>query len=158
MIFLLWYAKSQITWNKNRGFIEIQWLSKVVCILPICPNRTWGLCILSKCSSILRHFSCFLWFLRIIYFHKWKLILSKQMLVSIFCILEKKYGCDLVGRDVGKKIAGWGTAWAEIRSQVRFVIGKRGSPKKICCIIKYSMKIFWQEVLANFSQIISYRI
>lgn len=84
-------------------------------------------------GCILWHFSCCLWFYKASTFHKWKLILSKQMLVSIFYIL-KKYGYDLVGegleREMRNEITGRGTAWAEIRSQVRAVSRRKGVSKE----------------------------
>lgn len=52
--------------------------------------RTEGFVSPPTFGSILWHFSCCLWFYKASTFHKWKLILSKQMLVSIFCVLEKK--------------------------------------------------------------------
>lgn len=57
---------------------------------------------------------------------------------------EVKSVQTLVEEQLGLKLeANWELQAAEM-----------GSPNKFCCIIKYSLKIFWQEALTNFSHIL----
>lgn len=101
VIFLHWEIKPQPVWGLNEARdVGTQRPTEV----RLCPvhlifskrlpqpiqGGTIGFIIPPTFGSILWHFSCCLWFYKATTFHKWKLILSKQMLVSIFCILEKK--------------------------------------------------------------------
>lgn len=87
----------------------------------------------STFGSILWHFSCCLWFYKASTLHKWKLILSKQMLVSIFYILEKNMDMIWLGRGL-ERDGEWNhwlrRTWAEIRSQVRAVSRRKGVSKE----------------------------
>lgn len=172
--FSFYVERSELLDSESQGQLEmvkpgVQQSQNSVCPPPLQQPSSWthpvwsGGLILPLSNSWFHSltFSLLPVILESIHFHKWKLILSKQMLVSIFYILEKKYEYDWLEEGA---IQGWEEKCVQtlVEAQLGLKLApnwelqavEMGSPKEICCIIKYSLKIFWQEALANFPHIL----